>query len=329
MERVKRYTKEEKIGEGTYAVIYSGKEYSVDIANAKEQICTELPPLNAVQERKVAIKRIKRVENRSGIEISALREIKALKRLSSQHIIEILDVFEQDRHIHIVLPYIDTNLEVIIKSKKLVFMPQDIKSWMLMICNGLYECHSKFILHRDIKPNNILVTHGGQVKIADFGLASEFGFPVRAMTNQVITRWYKAPELLLGSKNYSFGVDIWALGCLFAELLLRTPYLPGTDDVHQLDLIFSALGTPSEEEWPEIKELPGYKLDFPVRPKHSLSILFGAAGPDAVNLLEKMLTYNPRERPTIKEVLEHEYFKNLPPPTRPDLLPFDTVSANM
>ncbi|KAI5186245.1 cyclin-dependent kinase 7 [Nematocida homosporus] len=323
MERVKRYTKEEKIGEGTYAVIYGGKEYSVSLANAKDPIVTDMPPLNAVQERKIAIKRIKIVKDRSGIEMSALREIKHLKSLVSDYIIEILDVFEQDKHIHIVLPYMESNLEVIVRSKKLVFMPQDVKAWMLMICRGLYECHSRYILHRDIKPNNVLISRTGQVKLADFGLATEFGFPVRCMTNQVITRWYKAPELLLGSTNYSFGIDIWALGCLFAELLLRTPYLPGDDDVHQLDLTFRALGTPSEETWPEIKDLAGYRLNFPKYPPNNLSELFGAAGPDAVDLLTKMLVYNPAKRISIEDILAHNYFKNAPTPTKPGQLPFD------
>ncbi|OAG29646.1 cyclin-dependent kinase 7 [Nematocida displodere] len=327
MEKVKRYTKEDKIGEGTYAVIYSGKEYSVPMSNAENTILTDTPPANAVQVRKVAIKRIKLVKGRSGIDFTAIREIKHLKRLATEHVIDLLDVFVQEQHIHIVLPFIESNLEVIIRSKKLVFMPQDVKAWLCMASKGLYECHSRFILHRDIKPNNILIGRDGKLKLADFGLATDFGFPIKDMTNQVITRWYKSPELLLGSTNYTFGVDIWALGCVFAELLLRTPYLPGNDDVHQLELIFAALGTPTEEIWPEIKELPGYRLDLPKHPRHDLSTLFGAAGVDAIDLLEKMLTYNPRKRIHIKDILTHPYFKNFPQATRSDLLPFDAPAS--
>jgi len=326
MEKVKRYTKEEKVGEGAYAVIYSGRECLVSLPDVQEEIVTETLPMNAIQGRRVAIKRMKKIKDRSGIEISALREIKNLKRISSENVIEILDVFEQEKFIHIVLPFMESNLEVIIKSKKLVFMPQDVKSWMLMISRGLYECHSRFILHRDIKPNNVLISKRGEVKLADFGLSADFGFPVRQMTNQVITRWYKAPELLLGSTNYTFSIDIWALGCLFAELLLRTPYLPGSDDVHQLELTFTALGTPTEEDWPEIRNLPGYRLDFQKHPKNDFSSLFSAAGPDAIDLIEKMLTYNPSKRIDIEKILEHRYFKNSPLPTKPHLLPFDEIS---
>ncbi|KAI5172100.1 cyclin-dependent kinase 7 [Nematocida sp. LUAm3] len=327
MEKVKRYTREEKIGEGTYAVIFSGKEYTVDLPNAQKQIVTEIPPLNSIQERKIAIKRIKNIEQTEGIDVTTLREIKNLKRVSSEHIIEILDIFEQNNQIHIILPYMESTLEDLIKSKKLFFMPQDVKSWMLMVCKGIYACHSLFIIHRDIKPNNILVSKSGDIKLADFGLSIETGSSIRHMTNQVITRWYKSPEILLGGTNYTFGVDIWALGCLFAELLLRTPYFPGTDDINQLELIFQGLGTPSEDQWPEIKELPGYKMNIPQRPKNDLSLLFSGAGPDAIDLLEKMLLYNPEKRISIEEILSHPYFTNFPSPTHPSSLPFDFPSG--
>ncbi|KAI5191337.1 cyclin-dependent kinase 7 [Nematocida sp. AWRm77] len=325
MEKLRRYTKEDKIGEGTYAVIYSGKEYFVDGSDAKEEIITNTPPLNAIPGRKIAVKKIKRAKGVSGVDLSAVREIKHLKRISAEHVIEILDVFVQDNAIHIVLPYMESNLEVIIRSKNLVFMPQDVKSWMLMVCQGLRECHARFILHRDIKPNNILIGKDGQAKLADFGISTDFGFPVRQMTNPVVTRWYKAPELLLGGTNYSFGVDIWALGCLFAELFLRTPYLPGTDDIHQLELIYKALGTPSTEDWPELMHLPWYKEPAAAIPPPDFSSLFSAVGEDGLDLLKQMLVYNPAKRISIEGILSHRYFQTSPRPTRPDLLPFDTL----
>lgn len=324
MDKVKRYTKEAKIGEGTYAVIYYGKEYLVSPADATDEIITEIPPSNALSGRPVAIKRIKKDPSQLDIETSAIREIKHLKYLSSEYVIELYDVFVQDRHIHIILPYIESNLEIIIRSKKLIFMPFDIKAWMIMICKGINECHSNFIIHRDIKPNNILIGKDGSLKLADFGISVDIGFPLRALTPNVVTRWYKAPEILLNCRNYTFAIDIWALGCVFAELLLRVPYLPGKSDAHQLELIFSTLGTPSEEEWKAINH-PTEGIAMPSYiPRTNFSSSFAAAGGDAIDLLSKMLVYNPNERIQISEVLEHRYFTNKPMPTPAENLPFDS-----
>ncbi|KAI5191694.1 cyclin-dependent kinase 7 [Nematocida minor] len=329
MDRVKRYTKEAKIGEGTYAIIYFGKEYLVSPSDASDEIITESPPSNALPGRTVAIKRIKKNPSQLDIEIAALREIKHLKYLKSEHIIDLFDIIVQDRHIHIILPYMESNLEVIIRSKKLIFMPQDVKAWMLMICKGLHECHSHFVIHRDIKPNNILVGKDGSLKLADFGISVDIGFPLRALTPNVVTRWYKAPEILLGCTNYTFAIDIWALGCLFAELLQRIPYLPGRSDTHQLELIYSVIGTPTEEEWKEI----GHKTEGLAIPSHiprsNFAVSFGAAGNDAIDLLNKMFVYVPSKRITIDEILSHPYFTNTPAPTPAENLPFDVPAQSV
>ncbi|EHY66772.1 CMGC/CDK/CDK7 protein kinase [Nematocida ausubeli] len=326
MDKVKRYTKDTKIGEGTYAVIYMGKEYLVNPADASSDIITETPPYNALPGRQIAIKRVKKDAARLDIDMSTLREIKYLNYLKSDYIINLYDTIIQDKRIHLILPYMDSNLEVIIRSKKLIFMPQDVKSWMLMICKGLHECHSRFIVHRDIKPNNILVNRNGELKLADFGLSVDLGLPVRMLTPHVVTRWYKAPEILLGCTNYTFAIDIWALGCLFAELLQRSPYLPGRSDLHQLELIYSTVGTPTIEEWESIgHNKDGLKMPSHV-PRCNFASCFGAAGPDAIDLLNKMLVYDPTKRITILEILNHPYFTNSPAPTPPHLLPFDSLT---
>lgn len=322
MDKVKRYTKEGKIGEGTYAMIYFGKEYLVSPADASDDLITETPPANALPGRSVAIKRIKKDSSQIDIEIAALREIKHLKYLNSEYIIDLLDIIVQDRHIHIILPYMESNLEVIIRCKDLILMPLDVKAWMLMISKAVHECHSHFIIHRDIKPNNILIGKDGSLKLADFGLSVDIGFPLRALTPNVVTRWYKAPEILLGCTNYTFAIDIWALGCVFAELLKRSPFLPGKTDSHQLELIFSLLGNPTEEDFKAIgcdKEPLTIPMDT-VKPDISQS--FTAAGDDAVDLLQKMFVYRPDQRITITEVLNHPYFTNTPPPTAAEKLPF-------
>lgn len=325
MDKVKRYTKEAKIGEGTYAVIYVGKEYLVNGADASPEVITDSPPANALLGRQVAIKRIKKDSAQLDIEMATLREIKHLKCLKSEYIIELYDIIVQNRHIHLILPYMESNLEVIIRSKKLVFMPQDVKAWMLMICKGIHECHSRFIIHRDIKPNNILVGKDGSLKLADFGISVDIGFPLRMLTPNVVTRWYKAPEILLGSTNYTFAIDIWALGCLFAELLQRNPYLPGKSDAHQLELMYSAIGTPTPEEWLEIGEkTQGIAMPAHV-PRCNFAVCFRAAGPDAIDLLNKMLVYAPGKRISIESILNHPYFTNSPPPRPAHQLPFDSI----
>lgn len=152
--------------------------------------------------------------------------------------------------LNMVLEFLSSNLEEVIKDQSLIFTNADIKSWMAMTFRGLEYCHRAFVLHRDLKPNNLLIGSDGQLKIADFGLAREFGDPLAGMTSQVITRWYRPPELIMGARNYGTAVDIWSVGCIFAELMLRTPYLPGESDLQQLTTICKALGTPTERDWP-------------------------------------------------------------------------------
>jgi len=151
-------------------------------------------------------------------------------------------------------------------------------------------------------------------------LARAFGSPNRSLTHQVVTRWYRAPELLFGARSYGGGVDIWAIGCIFAELMLRNPYLPGNNDIHQLQVIFAALGTPTEESWPGLKLLPDY-LEFEANAAPPLRQLFSAAGDDALDLLSWMLRFDPNARCTATEALKHPYFSNFPSPTQPSGLP--------
>lgn len=209
---------------------------------------------------------------------------------------------------------------MIIQDRSLVFLPADIKAWMAMTLRGLEFCHRNFMLHRDLKPNNLLIASDGQLKIADFGLARDFADPGHKMTCQVITRWYRPPELLFGCRYYSSAVDIWSVGCIFAELMLRTPYLPGESDMDQLKTIFRALGTPTEEDWPGHTKLPDY---VPVGqfPRTPLRDLFTAASGDTLNLLSRFLVYEPRRRINARDALNHAYFFALPHPSHPSKLP--------
>ncbi|KAJ3721057.1 kinase-like domain-containing protein [Lentinula raphanica] len=300
LDRQKHWAKEQKVGEGAYAVVYRGREFTTG--------------------RRVAIKKIKVGQFKDGLDMSAIREVKYLRELKHQNVIELLDVFSNKTNLNLVLEFLDSDLEMIIKDRSLVFLPADIKSWMAMTFRGLEFCHRNFILHRDLKPNNLLIASNGQLKIADFGLARDFADPGFKMTCQVITRWYRPPELLFGSRYYGSAVDIWSVGCIFAELMLRTPYLAGETDMDQLKTIFRALGTPTEQEWPGHTKLPDY---VPVGqfPKTPLRDLFTAASADTLNLLSKCLLYEPRKRISAREALLHPYFFAIPHPTHPSKLP--------
>ncbi|CAB4377558.1 putative KIN28-cyclin-dependent ser/thr protein kinase [Rhizophagus irregularis] len=299
-----KYLKEKKIGEGTYAKVYRGTERATG--------------------RTVAIKKIKLVQTEigsQGIELSAVREVKCLRELRHPNVIELIDIYSHKSNLKLVLEYLDSDLEMIIKDKSILFQAPDIKSWMLMTLRGLDHCHRNWILHRDMKPNNLLVGKDGQLKIADFGLARDYGDPhAKNMSPQVVTRWYRAPELFFMPSQYGYAVDIWSVGCIFAELLLRTPYLAGESDLAQLELIFKALGTPTEEDWPGFSEL-ARDMKFQKYSRTPLQVHFKAAGSDAIDLLEKMLTYDPNKRINTREALLHSYFRKLPRPTPPDQLP--------
>ncbi|ESW97639.1 hypothetical protein KL918_003012 [Ogataea parapolymorpha] len=298
------YTKEKKVGEGTYAVVYLGK-----------QIATG---------RNIAIKEIKTGAFKDGLDMSAIREMKYLQELKHQNIIELVDVFaDKEKNLNLILEFLPSDLEMIINDKKLMIVPADIKSWMLMTLRGLHHCHRNGILHRDLKPNNLLISPEGYVKIADFGLARSLGMPNEKLTSNVVTRWYRGPELLFGAQHYSPAVDIWAVGIIFAELMLRTPYLPGKDDADQLVVTFQALGTPTEEKWPGVSHLPNYNnlTVYPEPSRQELRNRFPAATESALDLMCGMLALNPNNRLDTEACLLHGYFKELPEPTEPENLP--------
>ena len=188
----------------------------------------------------VAVKKIKigsREEAQDGINRTALREIKLLHELHHDNLIGLIDVFGHKSNVSLVFDFMDTDLEIIIKDTKIIFTQANIKAYMIMTLCGLEYLHMNWILHRDLKPNNLLVNSEGILKIGDFGLAKFFGSPNRIYTHQVVTRWYRAPELLFGARQYGTGIDLWAVGCILAELLFRVPFLPGDSDLDQLTML--------------------------------------------------------------------------------------------
>ncbi|KAF9596674.1 hypothetical protein IFM89_012873 [Coptis chinensis] len=295
-----RYLKREVLGEGTYGVVYK----AIDTQTGQV----------------VAIKKIRIGQQKEGVNFTALREIKLLKELKDPNIIQLIDAFPHKGNLHLVFEFMESDLEAVIRDRNIVLSPADIKSYIQMTLKGLAFCHKKWVLHRDMKPNNLLIGADGQLKLADFGLARIFGSPDRRFTHQVFARWYRAPELLFGTKQYGSGVDVWAAACIFAELLLRRPFLQGSTDIDQLGKIFTAFGTPKPSQWPDMVFLPDY-VEYTYLPAPALRSLFPTASDDCLDLLAKMFTYDPKARISVQQALEHRYFSSIPAPTRPALLP--------
>lgn len=294
----KRYKKIAFLGEGQFATVYKAED-------------------TLHKGRIVAVKKIKlglATEARDGINRTALREIKLLQELQHQNIIGLLDVFGQKSNISLIFDYMDTDLEVIILDQTLVLRPGDIKAYLLMTLQGLEYLHMHWVLHRDLKPNNLLINDKGILKITDFGLAKSFGTPARSLTHQVVTRWYRSPELLFGARYYGTGIDIWAVGCIGAELMLRKPFLTGDTDLSQLTKIFEICGTPSEDQWPGVSKLPDY-IEYVAMPNIPFTDIFTAASDDFIQLLQWCFILDPMKRCTATLALKSAYFRNVPAPT--------------
>ena len=170
--------------------------------------------------------------------------------------------------------------------------------------------HSNGILHRDIKPQNILISANRILKYADFGLSRTIDIPLKKYTKEIETLWYRAPELMLGESKYSFNVDIWALGCLFAEMITKKPLFMGDSQVDQLFKIFSVFGTPNEESWNGVTNLPFYKDSFPRFKPIGIEKLVPGLDACGIDLLKKLLCMDPRKRISAKEAMAHSFFKD-------------------
>lgn len=317
-----RYAKLETLGEGTFGVVYKASD-----------------SLNASSSPYVAIKKIRLGKAKEGINFTAIREIKLLRELHHPHVVPLVDVFSKKRNLHLVFEFASGgDLEMIIKDSSIDLSIADVKSYLKMSLEAIAFCHQNWILHRDVKPNNLLVHESGALKLADFGLARAFGSPEREngreYTRAVFARWYRAPELLLGAKRYGPKVDSWAVGMVFAELMLRKPFCPGSSDIDQLTKIYHVLGTPTEEEWEGCAALPDW-MSFPRKEKMDLRKIFGvevggksgpggkssSANAEAIDLLEQLLKYDPEKRISCQEALKHAYFNTAPAPTEISKLP--------
>uniref|UniRef100_A0A8C4GSV5 cyclin-dependent kinase n=1 Tax=Dicentrarchus labrax TaxID=13489 RepID=A0A8C4GSV5_DICLA len=294
-----------RIEEGTYGVVYRAKDKKTD----------EI----------VALKRLKMEKEKEGFPITSLREINTILKAQHPNIVTVREIVvgsNMDK-IYIVMNYVEHDLKSLMETMKQPFLPGEVKTLMIQLLRGVRHLHDNWILHRDLKTSNLLLSHKGILKIGDFGLAREYGSPLKPYTPVVVTLWYRSPELLLGAKEYSTAVDMWSVGCIFGELLTQKPLFPGKSEIDQINKIFKDLGSPSEKIWPGYNELPAVKkMTFTEYPYNNLRKRFGALLSDqGFDLMNKFLTYCPSKRILSDEGLKHEYFRETPLPIDPSMFP--------
>lgn len=300
-----KYTIDREVGRGAFGAVY--------LAHVKSS------------GRMVAIKTMRR-SKRTGIDWTALREVRLLLELKHPNVVELVDVFALADSMNMVMEFCPFDLGHVIERKTVLLTEEQIKAYIKMSFTGLLAIHERWVLHRDIKPDNLLVGMDRQVKVADLGLAATFGEPDTEDSYKVVTLPYRAPELLFGAREYGVGVDTWAMGCVMAEMMIRRIFLPGANEEDQLAKIFYYFGTPTEKEWPKMASLHKFVL-FENKPPRPLKEVFGAAySADALDLVAALLRVNPANRLSAKDALQHRWFSQ-GPIARPEDLPFD-VFAN-
>ncbi|KAG8342097.1 Protein kinase domain [Trypanosoma vivax] len=287
-----RYTRLEKVGEGSYGVVYRCLD------NETGHI--------------VAIKRIPLMLKEGGVPATAVREVSLLRELNHPNVVRLLNVTMQDSKLLLIFEYMEQDLHGMLKHRQTPFMGGKLRRIMFQLLLGLHACHSRRFVHRDIKPSNILIDRRESVvKLADFGLGRAFRVPLQTYTTEVMTLWYRAPEVLLGDKRYLPAVDIWSMGCVFAELARCESLFTGDTAINQLFSIFQLLGTPTEKTWQGVSALPHHNVEFPKWTAKPLSTVVPTLDEDGVDLLQRMLVYNPRERITAFEALQHRWFDDI------------------
>lgn len=219
-------------------------------------------------------------------------------------------IYQQEaKKLYLIFDFVEMDLKHFLGSFRSSLTDSIVRELMRQLLNGTLYLHRRAIIHRDLKPQNILINpRNNSLQIADFGLARLQTFSTRALTKEIQSLWYRAPEIIMGQTVYSTEVDIWAIGCTFAELLGSGPLFEGDSEIDQLFKIFSLMGTPHEAEWPGVSILPNFKSTFPKFSKKNFKEAFPLAQKQALDLLQKMLSLNPVLRISAQEAVNHPYF---------------------
>ena len=225
-EELDKYEKIEKVGEGTYGVVYKCQKKDT--------------------QEFVALKKIRLENEDEGIPSTSIREISILKQLKHPNIVNLVDLIHGEKKLYLVFEFMDHDLKKFLNLNNGPLPPQLVKSYLYQILLAIKFCHSRRILHRDLKPQNLLIDKDGVIKLGDFGLARAFGIPIKTLTHEILTLWYRAPEILLGQREYSTPVDMWSIGLIFYEMAHRKPLFTGDSEIDQIFKIFQMYGTPTE-----------------------------------------------------------------------------------
>jgi negative regulator of PHO system len=257
----------------------------------------------------VALKEI-HLDSEEGTPSTAIREISLMKELKHDNIVSLHDVIHTENKLMLVFEYMDKDLKKYMDSRgdRGALDPATIKSFMWQLLKGIAFCHDNRVLHRDLKPQNLLINNKGALKLADFGLARAFGIPVNTFSNEVVTLWYRAPDVLLGSRTYNTSIDIWSAGCIMAEMYTGRPLFPGTTNEDQLQKIFRLMGTPSERTWPGLTQFPEYKQNWNVFATQDMRLYLPQIDQTGLQLLGQMLQLRPELRISATEALRHPWF---------------------
>ncbi|KAI9312454.1 kinase-like domain-containing protein [Dichotomocladium elegans] len=301
---VDRYERLNKIEEGSYGIVYRARERDTgDI---------------------VALKKLKLDKEKNGFPVTSLREIYTLMNAKHPNIVNVREIVMGNHldQVFIVMDFIEHDLKTLMTDMRTPFLQSEVKTLMIQLLSAVALLHDNWIIHRDLKTSNLLLNNRGEIKVADFGLARKYGSPLGHMTQLVVTLWYRAPELLLGGKEYTTAIDMWSIGCIFAELVNNEPLLPGRSEIDQIDKIFKLLGAPNEKIWPGFFDLPHAKNVSLAQPSYSsLRSKFPYLTEAGMDLLARLLAYDPKQRITAEQALKHPYFSESPPPKDPALFP--------
>jgi len=297
-----RYSFIRSIGHGAYGVVVSANDRKGD------------------KGEKVAIKKVSKAFDDLVDAKRILREIKLLRHFDHENIIHIRDLMVTNAEtglagfndIYIVSELMETDLHRVIYSRQ-ALSDDHIQYFVYQILRALKYIHSAGVVHRDLKPSNLLLNSTCDLKVCDFGLARGLKDIQLQLTEYVVTRWYRAPEIMLACREYTLAIDVWSVGCIFAEMLGRKPLFPGEDYLHQLRLISEIVGTPTEGDLHFVTSEKALKFmrNLSIKPKSDFSKLYPKASKEALDLLQQMLIFDPDKRVSVVEALEHPYLASL------------------
>lgn len=298
------YEKIKRVGEGTYGVVYKARD-----RNTGEY---------------VALKKLRMDRERDGMPVTSVRELRVLQQCEHPNLVELKKVVTGSKldSVFLVFEYCTHDLGRLLDTMPRRFHESEVKCLLKQLLDVINYLHNHWIVHRDLKLSNLLMTNDGRLKLCDYGLARYFKAYEEAYTPKVVTLWYRAPEVLLGLDTYTEAIDMWSVGCIMAELLRHEPLFPAKTELAMLQLMVKLLGSPSEQIWPGYEKLKvAAQCKLPQQPYNYLEQEFPQLSKSGLSLLNGLLTYDPDKRLTARQAVKHDYFTEAPFPKLPQDMP--------